>query len=595
MLLASLVVCLVTVSGVVWANDDLRGRFLDLFRDKQGDLIPFEVTRRKLVITVRERGALESSKNEEVKSEVEGQTTILMILPEGTRVKKGELVAELDSATLTDNQVNQQISTERANADYESSMRTREVAEISVKEYTEGTYPKELKDIEAERTLALSELERARDRLRWSEQMFKKDYIPEGQLIADKLSLQKSEIAVEQADRKKMVLELFTYKKQITDLQANVEKAKADELAKKQTLELEQTKLEKLKKQINKTKLYAPNDGLIVYANDQGGFRGGGNEPLIIEGATVRERQTIFSLPDIQHMQVNAKVHESMVDRVKRGQQVKIRVDAFANAKLTGNVLNIAPLPDPSSWMSSDIKVYTTLVTVDQSYSALRPGMNAEVEILIDVIDDALCIPVTAVLPLKGKDYVYKLTPKGPVRTEITLGSTNDILIEVKEGLTEGDRVAMSPAALLTEDEKQEAFSASARANARVADFGDAKPVSPGADSGEDGDAKAKAKAKAKGAGDPMALFQKLRQKTASLSTEEKAQLKSPDTSEADKESLYKKAGVTDEEIAQIKQMMEQFKNGGGPGGGGFGGPGGGGGRPGGGGGGRPSGGGGPR
>ena len=582
MLLALLVACLGTVGVVVGANDDLRKGFLDLFRGKGQELIPYVVKRQRLVITVNSRGALESSKNEEVKCKVEGQTTILSILPEGTRVEKGELVAELDSATLTDNRVNQEIATERAKADLESSMRTREVAEISVNEYTEGTYPKELKDIEAERTVALSELERARDRLQWSEKMFKNDYIAEGQVIADRLTLQKSQIAVEQADRKKYVLETYTAPKQITDLQASVEKAKADELAKQQTFKLEVDKLEKLKKQINETKLFAPNAGLIVYANEQEGFRGN-NEPLIMEGATVRERQTIFSLPDIEHMQVNVKVHESEVNRVRKGLEAKARVDAFPNAKLTGTVQSVQPLPDPSSFFSSDIKVYTTIVTLDQSYSALRPGMNAEVEILINVIEDALCIPVTAILPLKGKDYVYKITPTGPVRTEVQLGDTNDTLIEVKEGLAEGDKVAMSPAALLTDAEKEEAFSASARASSRAADFADSKAPSPGESTGEDAKAKQK-----KAGGNPMALFQKLRQKSASLTEDEQAQLKDFELPASETEALLKKAGMTDEESAQIIKMREQAKQGGfGGGGGGFGGggrPGGGGGRPGGGG-----------
>ena len=84
------------------------------------------------------------------------------------------------------------------------------------------------------------------------------------------------------------------------------------------------------RKQIENCKLFAPGDGLVVYANDPNRF-GGSSQPQIEEGATVRERQKIFSLPDISKMRVNTKVHESMVDRITPGLRARIRVDAFAD------------------------------------------------------------------------------------------------------------------------------------------------------------------------------------------------------------------------------------------------------------------------
>ncbi len=559
-----------TVGVVAAGNEDVRKGISGLFGSPNENLIPYVVKKQKLVITVSERGNLESAQNTDVTNEVEGQTTILTILPEGTKVKKGQMVCELDSAALRDNLVNQEIATKRAEADFENAKKTREVAEIAVQEYKEGTYKQEVQTINGEITLAKSELERAKDRLKWSKMMFDNKYVSESQVIADNLADIKAEISLGQAERKMVVLTNYTYKKQLTELEANVEKAKSDELAKQQAYELEAAKLEKLRKQIDKTKLFAPDDGLIVYANETNNFRGN-NQPLIEEGAVVRERQKIFSLPDIAHMQVNAKVHESMVDRVERGMKAKIKVDAFPTSPLTGTVEKIAPLPDPSSFFSSDIKVYTTIVTIDQTFTALRPGMTAEVTVLIETLDDVLCIPVTAVLPLKGKDYVYLITPDGPVRREVKLGATNDILIEIKEGLKENEKVAMNPAALLTEDEKREAFSASARADARAKDFGNLKasPTSPGLEGEKGGgDAKAKgkgkggaAKGKGRGAGGGMMGSPEEREKFMKASREERRK-------------ILEERGVPTDRIDMILDRMEQ---GGGPGGGGGGGFGGGG------------------
>src|SRR5262249_14011555 len=156
----------------------------------------------KLVITVTERGQLESSKNEDVINEVEGQTVILKIMPEGTRVTKGELVAELDSATLRDNLTNQEITTKRAEADLEQAKKTLEVANISVNEYIKGTYLQDVDQLKGDMTLADSELVRAQDRHQWSKGMALKKYVSDSQVIADRLTELKATISKAQAQRK---------------------------------------------------------------------------------------------------------------------------------------------------------------------------------------------------------------------------------------------------------------------------------------------------------------------------------------------------------------------------------------------------------
>ena len=81
------------------------------FTGPSSEIITSEVRLSDLVITVVEKGGLESSKNQDTFCNVEGGTSIIFILPEGTRVKKGELVCELDSAALKDSLINQRITT----------------------------------------------------------------------------------------------------------------------------------------------------------------------------------------------------------------------------------------------------------------------------------------------------------------------------------------------------------------------------------------------------------------------------------------------------------------------------------------------------
>jgi RND family efflux transporter MFP subunit len=493
----------------------------------------------------------------------------------GPVLKKWELVCELDSANLRDQLVNQEIATKRAEADLEQAKKTLEVAEIAVKEYVEGTFPQDEQSAEGQIKLAEADLIRAQDRLEWSDRMLAIGYVTQTQNQADKLALQKAQFTLRENQTKLEVLRKYTREKQIKELKANVEKARSDELAKKATRNLEMSKELKLRKQIEKCKMFAPGDGLIVYANEQNRF--GSNQPLIEEGATVRERQRIFSLPDISQMRVNTKVHESMVDRVHSGLKGRIRVDAFPQQVLTGTVDTIQPLPDPNSFFSSDVKVYTTLVSIDNEHSGLRPGMTAQVEILVTQLDDVLSIPVQAVLEFKNKDYVYVATPNGPSKREIKLGISNDKLIEIKEGLAEGEQVALSPASLMTDQEKRDAFSTASKGKtgewtADAVKAGDA----PGAVPAGKGLADAKKKGgggaeKGKRAGGGNPAMRELMQK---LSDEDRTKLRSPDTSDADREAILKKAGATDTMIQQMQQMRQQY---GGGGGGGFGGgPGGG-------------------
>lgn len=547
-----------------------------LFASPYSKVITYKVEKRDLPVTVLTNGALESSNNTDAQCEVEGQTTILMIKPEGTRVEKGELVCELDSASLRDQLINQEITTKQREADLEQSKKTLEVAEIAVREYLEGTFPELEQNALGSIALAKSELAQAEERLKWSNRMLEIGYVTMQQNYSDKLQLQKSEFSLQEATTKLKVLQEYTREKQVKELQASVEKSRSDMLAKQSAYSLEQTKEERLRTQIEKCKIYAPSNGLIVYANEQNRF-GGSNQQIIEEGATVRERQRIFSLPDLDQMRVNTKVHESMVDRVTRGLKARIRVDAFANRPLVGTVGQVNPLPDPTSFFSSDIKVYTTMVAIDDGFSELRPGMTAQVEILITQLDNVLSVPVQAILEFKGKNYAYVRQGDEFARREIVLGISNDKLVEVKEGISDGDEVALNPVALMSETEKRDAFSVASKGAGGKgewsADAVAAGRRSPG-ELGPDGAAPggAEAKKKAAGGADMRAIFQKMQ----NLSAEDQAKLRDPALSESERADLMRSAGVTDAEMQQLQQMRSQFEGGGGPGGGGgFGGGGG--------------------
>jgi HlyD family secretion protein len=573
------------------------------FANPNADVVTQVVRLGDLQITVVEKGALESSKNQDAFCNVEGGTTIIMIKPEGTQVKKGDIVCELDSAALRDQLTNQTITTESAKANFANATLTREVAEIAVVEYKEGIFKQDLATVEGEIKLAESDLSRAEDRVEWAQRMYVKGYVSLAQKVSEELALKKARFAKEQAESKKMVLVNYTKDKTIKELESEVEKARSDELAKKATHELESGKEKKLGKQIAQCMIAAPSDGLVVYANDPSrAFMS--NTPQVEEGAQVRERQKIFSLPDISQMQVNTKVHESHINKVKAGMRAKIRVDAYSSELLDGTVTEVAPLPDTASFFSSDIKVYTCKVRIDNPLRGLRPGMGAEVTIQVDHLDKVLTVPVLAVLEFNGKDHLTRKMDNRFLQTEVELGLSNEKFVEIKKGVKEGDIVAMSPISLMTEEEKRNAFgstgkatlrdwskeeTADAVASAKVSAAGAVKGASTAGAPGKGADlakGKASGKARAKGAGGARPAWM------AKMSREEMGQFFQA-SNEEKKEIMKEKGGLTDEQADQaLQQMAERMKSfggggrggmGGGPGGpGGFGG-GGRGGRPGGG------------
>src|SRR5262249_33951375 len=205
-----------------------------------------------------------------------------------------------------------------------------------------------------------------------------------------RLAVIRAEQALRQAKGELHLLRVYTKAKEIHRFENQVVKAQKQFLAREAAFELEKSREAKLQEQVEKCKLYAPADGLIVYGSPP--VRAG--QPMIEEGAAVRERQKIFSLFDpTGPMRGNTKVHEAWVDRLSPGQRARIKVDAFPDQVISGEVKAVAPLPDISRFSTSDVKVYTTLVALDKELASLRPGMTAEVEILVTELDNVLSVP----------------------------------------------------------------------------------------------------------------------------------------------------------------------------------------------------------
>lgn len=440
-----------------------------------------EVQEGPLVISTTVAGTIQARERMIIKSELEGSSTILFIVPEGEIVKKGDLLVELDATTLQDQLVDQHIDVQNAEAsfisarenlaivenqaqsDVEQAQLDYELAILDLEKYEEGDYPKSQKEAETNIILSEEEVNRSEDVYKWSQVLFEEKYLSQTELQSDSIAAKKAKLALDLANVDLDVLNSFQYKRQIAELNSNVnqtsmalERAKrkasaniiqasAEMQARQSALNQQISKLRKMEDQIAKAKIYAPMDGQVVYATSvRSDFRR--NQEPLQEGQEVRERQELIHLPTTAAYMAEVKVHESSLERIHIGLPVRITVDALPGKAYIGRVAVIAPLPDAQSvFMNPDLKVYRTEIHIEGDGESLRTGMSCQSEIILNQFDNTLMVPVQAVVRLGGKPVVYvaegnNLVPKG-----IELGPDNNRLAQVVSGLQKGDTVYLTP------------------------------------------------------------------------------------------------------------------------------------------------------
>lgn len=446
----------------------------------------YKVKRGDMLISVVEGGALRAVKESLIRSEFEGISRIISIVPEGTYVKAGDIVVELDSSELKD-RVNQQEVTYQNN-DFafiqakenlsiqqslvESQIKEAELrvefAKIDLDKYVEGDAPQQTNTAFNTIIIRKEQLQRAQDKLDWTQQLYKKGYASKSELEADGLSLVQARIAVEQAEKDLELFRKYDLPKTRRRLESAWEQAQlelnrlrqrtSNQMAQAQAnlrtsqraLELTHEKLKELKQQLENSKIKAPQDGLVVYASSSFGDRG---QMLIEEGAQVRQRQEIIKLPDVSQMIVEIRVHESHVLQIHPGLEAYVTIDSIPDRRFKARVTKVAVLPNSQDrWMNPNLKVYSTDVLIEEELPDLKPGASARAEIIVTNLIDALTVPLQAVTTVKGKQVCYVQEEDSLVPVPVTVGNFNDQFIEIRSGLKEGAMVALTPPAATTED-----------------------------------------------------------------------------------------------------------------------------------------------
>ena len=148
----------------------------------------------------------------------------------------------------------------------------------------------------------------------------------------------------------------------------------------------------------------------------------------------------LFTIADLTTLLVKAAVNEVDIGKVRRGDSVALTVDAFPG----DTVLGIVRLVPPAARLDERVRVFDVEIEAQGTGGVLRPGMTANVRIAGPVRRDVVRVPVQAVVLDEGKPVVFTLPAGGaPVKTPVRLGMSDLQYVEILDGVSAGDSVAL--------------------------------------------------------------------------------------------------------------------------------------------------------
>jgi multidrug efflux pump subunit AcrA (membrane-fusion protein) len=328
------------------------------------------------------------------------QLSIERIVPEGTVVQAGDFVAELGRTEIASRIQEAEINLERLRSQVEQAM--------------------------LDTTLTLTG---ARDELINLRYMMEERQLAMEQSRFEAPSVRRqAEIDYERAERNyNQATNNYTTRKQQAD--ARMREVEAD-------LNKEANRHRTLLSVLEQLMIKAPENGMVIYGRDHQGRRRG-------PGSNVSGWDPVVAtLPDLSQMESVTYVNEIDIQKIQRGQQVNIGLDADPDKRLTGSVISVANIGEQRP--NSDAKVFEVVVHVNESDTTLRPAMTTSNDIIVNTLEDALYIPLEAVHTEDDVSFVFLRSGAKTVRQQVKLGLMNENEVTIPEGIEPDDMIFLS-------------------------------------------------------------------------------------------------------------------------------------------------------
>ena len=355
-----------------------------------------KVEKGDLAKSVVATGKVEPITKVEVKSKASGIVKKLYV-EYGDRVKKGQLLAQLDKEEIT--------------AQVEQSRAALQAGEANLKS-AEADYERSKVDAEGP---DVPILKKAYDR---ALQMAKDGVVSQSTLDdaekAYKLAVNKQNVA----------------RAQVTVLQAKIAQSQADVARSKATLA-------QLEEQLSYTDIESPLDGIVLSRDVE---VGDAVSSILVLGSSAT---LVMTIGDTSQVYVKGKVDEADIGRVYLGQPSRIKVESFKDKTFNGKVTKISPM----GVEKDNVTTFEVRVSIDNPGGELKAEMTANAEIILDEHKNVLQIPEGSILYDKDRNASVEIPDSkgkdGKKKLAINIGISNGAKTEVLKGLKEGDQVIL--------------------------------------------------------------------------------------------------------------------------------------------------------
>jgi multidrug efflux pump subunit AcrA (membrane-fusion protein) len=376
-----------------------------IFPESESEKLVGTVQKGSFRIEVNTSGELKAKKSEDIKgpsslrSHGIWQIKITDLVSEGTYVKEGDYVAQLDKSEVGTKMIATATEVEKITSEYEQAR-----------------------------------LDTAIEMMKLKNELLNQSYeIEEKQLISDQSTYEapavqrQAEIDLEKTER--------AYQQSLDNISLKREQNHAKLYQVSLSLKQEQSKLTRLEELMSELKIIAPKEGMVVYKRTWDGKK-------ITSGSQIGVwNPTVATLPDLSKMVTKTYVNEIDISNLKKGLDVGLTIDAFPDKSFTGEVVDVANVGEQLP--NTDSKVFEVTIEINEKDTLLRPAMTTNNNILIEELKDVLFIPQESVFVNDSISYVVVKTGIGLKRQEVELGKTNSNFVVIVKGITEGEEFLM--------------------------------------------------------------------------------------------------------------------------------------------------------
>lgn len=409
------------------------------------------IGRGELVVSVTEQGTLESANNTEIKCRVRGSNTITFVIDSGTEVQAGEELIRLETLAIEEEISERTKFYHLAESQVARSAADVERSRLAISEYEEGRFVSELSSLQKDLAVAESRLLNSMNRLKHSQMMSRSEYASELEVEEKEFASEQAKMNVGLIKTRIEVLENYTKKEELVRLNGELKVARATWEADVERALADKKRLERAQEELGLCTIVSDRVGLVIYPDGEEWE----NAPKIEEGGTVNKDQTLLLMPDLTQMQVKVGIHESIIGRLASGMDASITLN---RESLSGKVSYVAEVAKPAGWWTGNVVKYDTVVSLPAK-DGLRPGMSAEVKIVLARHEDVLTIPTNACIETPAGFACWVQVDSGIERRALQLGDSSDMFIVVHEGVREGECVILDPLANVPEAQEEAAAS----------------------------------------------------------------------------------------------------------------------------------------